>query len=319
VRFAVAVAVDDVAIQRWGAAALARLHVYDGGIGCWRRVESLDPTDEEAPQAIAWLVIARSRQERGLQSSDGPPVPGQAPVGRPTRWPIYSLAGLTTTTAPSARSLTPLQQLEGMIRDRPSIPEPYLRLAELYLEKDRDYDAERLLVKGREATDNEARLLEMWEQVSMARHATRVRLAEDELKKADTPQTQEALAQAKKERDRTEIEIYRARVKRQPDSAAAHCELGRRLLRAGKLREAGDCFQKALPDSEFGAAAALELAQCQAEGGDLVQALRYYRRAADTARSCNNKVKVEALRRAVKIAQQLKLPKLAQRYTALGH
>jgi tetratricopeptide (TPR) repeat protein len=318
VRSAVSVGNEDVAVQRWGAAALARLHDYDTAIACWRRVEALDPTDEEAPHAIASLVIARSRQQDGLVSADAASVADKAAGAIHRRWPVYSLAGLTPTAMASGRSLTAIQQLEATIRDRPSIPEPYLRLAELYLEKDRDYDAERLLIKGREATDNDARVVLMCEEVSMVRHARRVQLAQQELAKADNPQTQEALAQAKKERDRSEIEIFRARVKRQGCSAVDHLELGRRLMRAGKLREAGEYFQKAIADGACGAAAALELAQCEADAGDFLQALRYYRRAADIAGPADSKVKPQALQRAAKIAQRLKLPKLAQRYTTFS-
>jgi len=314
VRAAVTAGSEDVAIQRWGAAALARLHDYDTAIVCWRRVEALHPTDEEAPNAIASLVIARSRQQNGLESDDVAAVAHKAGHAIKRRWPVYSLAGLTPTAMASSRSLTPLQQLETMIRDRPAILEPYLRLAELYLEKDRDYDAERLLAKGREATDNDPRVVEMWEEVVMARQSHRVQLAEQELAKADSPQTQEALSQAKKERDRAEIDIFRARVKRQPDSAASHYELGRRLLRAGKLREAAEHFQKALADIEYASAAALELAQCQADAGDYLQALHYYRHAADSARCADAKAKHTARQRAAKLAQRMKLSKLAQRY-----
>jgi tetratricopeptide (TPR) repeat protein len=319
VRSAVTAGSDDVAIQRWGAAALTRLHDYAAAIACWRRVEALDPSDEEAPQAIASLVIARSRQQNGMGSADASSAAHNTANAIQRCWPIYSLAGLLPTAASSGRSLTPIQQLETTIRDRPSIPEPYLRLAELYLEKDRDYDAERLLIKGREATDSDARVVQMCEEVSMVRHARRVQLAQQELTKADNPQTQEALAQAIKERDRSELEIFRARVKRQGCSAADHFELGRRLMRAGKLREAGEQFQKALADDSCAAAAALERAQCEAEAGELMQALQFYRRAAATARPADRKIKQQALHRAAKIAQRLKLPKLAQRYAAAGH
>ena len=49
-----------------------------------------------------------------------------------------------------------------------------------------------VLAKGREATDNDARVTQMWEEIAMVRHARRVQAAEQELKTADNPQTREA-------------------------------------------------------------------------------------------------------------------------------
>jgi tetratricopeptide (TPR) repeat protein len=315
IKAAVEAAGNDVTILRWGGAALSRLGKYDDAVGCWRRVEAADPSDEEATEAIAALAIAKCRQRAGLEKDDSHAV-RQGPkrqTSGPARWPIYRLTGLAATTDGTARSLTPIQQLEATIRERPSIPEPYLRLSELYLEKDRDYDAERLLAKGREATDNDAHVTQMWEEVAMVRHGRRVQAAEQELKAVDNAQTREALAQATKERDRAEIEIFRARIKRQPDCAEHHYELGRRLMRAGKLAEAGEQFKQALDDADFQAAAALALGDCHAELGELVQALARYRRAAQTA-SAPSREKRQSRERASKLAAQIKLNKLAERY-----
>ena len=69
VRAVVGAAAEDAPIQRWGGAALGRLHEYDDAIGCWRRVEALDPSDEEAPDSIAALIIARSRRRAGLKDA----------------------------------------------------------------------------------------------------------------------------------------------------------------------------------------------------------------------------------------------------------
>ncbi len=320
VKAAVEAAGDDAAIQRWGAAALSRLSKYDDALVCWRRVEALDPSDEEAPEAIAALIIARSRQRAGLynSASSDPSQGRRKPDSGPARWPIYSLSGLLPAAEGSVRSLTPIQQLESTIRERPSIPEPYLRLAELYLEKDREYDAERLLAKGREATDNDPRVTQMWEDVAMVRFARRIEAAERELKAADTPQTREGFAQVIRERDRGEIDIFRNRIKRQPDGAEHHCELGRRLMRAGKMSEAVEQFKKALDDAGFQAAAALELGDCHAELGELVQALRYYRRAAQSASAAQTQEKRQSRQRAAKLAAQIKLNKLAQRYQTIS-
>jgi tetratricopeptide (TPR) repeat protein len=320
VKAAVEAAADDAAIQRWGGAALSRLGKYDDALACWRRVEGLDPSDEETPEAIASLVIAKCRQRAGLKTGDSEAAVQRPkkPRSGPARWPVYSLTGLSPTAESTARSLMPIQQLEATVRERPSIPEPYLRLSELYLEKDREYDAEKLLAKGRDATENDPRVTQMWEEMAMVRFVRRIEAAERELKAADNPQTREALAQVARERDRGEIEIFRSRIKRQPERAEHHYELGRRLMRAGKLPEATEQFKKALDDPDFQAPAALELGDCHSQLGDLVQALRYFRRAAQAATPVQTAEKQQARQRASKLAAQIKLNRLAERYQKIS-
>ena len=63
---------------------------------------------------------------------------------------------------------TPIQQLEAAVRDHTSNPDLYLKLAALYMEKDRDYDAEKLLSKGKELCDD-SRVAAYWEDVTMIR------------------------------------------------------------------------------------------------------------------------------------------------------
>jgi len=222
------------------------------------------------------------------------------------------------TAESTARSLNPIQQLEATVRERPSIPEPYVRLAELYLEKDREYDAEKLLAKGRDATESDPRVTQMWEEVAMMRFVRRIEAAERELKAADNPQTREALAQVTRERDRGEIEIFRGRIKRQPERAEHHYELARRLMQAGKLPEAIEQFKQALDDADFQTPAALELGDCHAQLGDLVQALRYFRQAAQAATPAQTAEKRRARQRAGKLAAQIKLNRLAERYQKIS-
>lgn len=303
--------------HRRAAQRLAQLQNLDDAIACWRRVESIEPADEEAADSIVSLTIAKTRQRAGLlRTGEAPPVSPRARQRPSLSWPIYSLSRLLPESSGQGNvTLTMIQQLEATIRERSSIAEPYLRLAELYLEKDRDYDAERLLAKAREATDNDARIVQMWEEVSMIRHAHRVQLAEQESHSNPNAQTHEALTQTIKERARAELDIFRARLKRQPDSGVAHYEFGRRLLRTEKLHDASQHFAKAASDPEIRGPAALELGHCHEQLGDWAEALHQYRLAAETATSEQVEERKEALRRAAAIASRMKLKKLAHRYS----
>jgi tetratricopeptide (TPR) repeat protein len=205
--------------------------------------------------------------------------------------------------------------MEAAIRDRPSIPELYLQLAQAYLDKDRDYDAERLLSKGREATDHDPCVQEMWEDVSMLRHARRVEMAEHDVKAADNPQTRTALEQAVKDRDKAELDIFRGRVKRQGADGAAHYGLGVRLQRSDRVRDARTHLEKALADANVRSPAALALGHCLKQLDDIPGALRHYRLAVDSAIWTDHQAcRTEALLHAAKLTAQMKMPKLAQRY-----
>jgi tetratricopeptide (TPR) repeat protein len=286
---------------------------YEDALVMCRRMEDLDVRNEDAPQLIADIVIAQSREEAGMQR-DGRlirrlkdrPATAEQPLVRPP-----------AAAATGGPPLTVIQQLEAAIRDRPSIPDLYLQLAQAYLDKDRDYDAERLLSKGREATDHDFRVQTMWEEVSMLRHARRVEMAQEELKTNDTPQTRQALADVNKDRDKAELDIFRGRVKRQGAGAAAHYGLGIRLQRADRTRDACDHLEKALADDNMRAPAALALGHCWRQLDDVPTAMRYFRLAADSAlwsdqQACRN----EALAEARKLAAQMKLTKLADRYAS---
>jgi tetratricopeptide (TPR) repeat protein len=227
----------------------------------------------------------------------------------------------SSRNAPS--SLSPIQQLEAEIRERPSVAELYLQLAQIYLDKDREYDADRLLAKGRDATDRDPRVIAMWEDVTMHRHAKRVQGAEEDVAAADSTskeKAQQALAQAIKDRDRAELEVFRGRCQRKPDEAANQYELGVRLKRAEKLPDAREHLEKALAEPEQKAAAALELGHCHMQLGEMAKALHYYRVAAIERISNDDlEVKQQARSCAATLADSLKLGRLAKRYQAISY
>jgi len=303
----------DIDAERSTARQLLEQAKFDEALACCRRIEDLDVRDEEAPRLLADTVIAQARDESGMQT-DGGLVRRLRPRPPKTEQPLIKPATAGPTGGPS---LTVIQQLEAAIRDRPSIPDGYLQLAQAYLDKGRDYDAERLLSKGREATDHDFRVQTMWEEISMLRHARRVEMAQEELKANDNPQTRQSLADAIKDRDKAELDIFRGRVKRQGAGAAAHYGLGICLHRADRLRDACDHLEKALDDPDMRAPGALALGHCLRQLDDVSGAMRNYRLAAESALwtdqlSCRN----EALAEASKLAAQMKLAKLAERYAS---
>jgi tetratricopeptide (TPR) repeat protein len=210
--------------------------------------------------------------------------------------------------------LTPIQTLEAAIRDAPAIPELYLQLAELYVAADREFDAERMLTKGQTATDD-PRVCTLREDITMRRLEGNVGRAQHSVESHDTAEARAALADARIERDRVEMDIFVGRTRRDPHNASARYELGRRLKRAGRLREAYEQFEQAIADASLKSSVALEMGECLRDFGELAESLRHFRLAADAATQPQHaEIKKQALWQAVGICTRIKLGKLAERY-----
>jgi tetratricopeptide (TPR) repeat protein len=268
---------------------------------------------------VAALIIQRSRQQGGL-----PPV---AALELATQQQPQATGSQSGTTNPPAADalldpiagvrLTRVQQLETAVKSGNANADIYLELAQQYLDKGREYEAERLLTRAREDTGRDARVLWMSEDVTMLRLAKKVSAAEREVELDDTPQTRSALEQLVKERDRAEIEIFQERSRRDPDSLAIRYELGRRLARAGKMDQARTYLEQALQHEASRCHAALALGGSLLGSGQAPEALRHFRiAAASAAQSGQTECQAEALLQAAQVAARGKLLRLARRYLA---
>lgn len=291
---------------------------YERALAHWREVQTAEPDNAEASRMVAALIIERSRQQAGLPPStaldlaliDSPPPAEPAKMDAADAAVADALSNEITGIR-----LTRIQQLETAIKGEAANADVFLELARLYLDKGREYEAERLLVRGREATGQDARILSFGEDVTMLRLEKKVSAAERDVELEDTPQSQAALAQLVKERDRIETEIFRERTRREPDNLALRYELGRRLVRAGKPDQAQPLLAEALHDPSSRCHAAFELAGCALEAGQAPEALRYYRQAAAAAtQTGQSQCQAEALLQAARLAGRSKLLRLARRY-----
>ncbi|WP_425617994.1 tetratricopeptide repeat protein [Anatilimnocola sp. NA78] len=315
---AVRLAPDQADVLRQRAKLLAQLRRYDEALSTWMNVERVSPEDAGAAGAIASLAIERSRRRNGLKrrSEDyraTEPKPRVRPEpAKPADRVFGSLAMPTTTSAPVPRTL--VQELEMAVREFPSHPQNYLQLAPLYLERGRDQDAERMLNRGRAATDNHPQVVALWEEVAMKVSEERVALARQDAQEHPTEVTQNALAQALRERDKLEIAVFQSRSQRQPENLALQYELGVRLKRASKLREAIKHLTAALGDPIERAPAAFELGECLLQQSEVAQAMHYFRQAAETALAEQATMRKQALYQLGVLAMRMKLLKAAVRY-----
>ncbi len=316
---ALAIAPQQAELLRQRAKLLAQLRRYDEALTTWMELERVSPEDQGAAGAIASLTIERSRRRSGLKrrSEDYRATEPKPRVRLEANLPpgdrVYgSLATPALANAPVQRSL--IQELELAVREFPSHGENYLQLVPLYLERNRDQDAERLLNRGRSATNNDPRIVALWEQVAVKCLEDRVVQARRDAAEHPSATTQTTLAQILRERDRLETAVYSSRLQREPDNLALHYELGVRLKRSAKLRDAIKHLELALGDPNERALAAFELGECQFQFGDVAQALHFYRLAAETALAEQAACRKQALYQSGVLALRMKLPKNAARY-----
>ncbi len=314
---------NDAGLHRHLAKLLVQLRKIEEALVCWKRVEELEPEDAEAARMVSRLTIEKSRRQIGLPAEDdaNPTViqqPSSSSRTAPPLKPHIRLGEQRPENGSAARKTefkhTPIQELERAVRDRPAEVELYLQLVPLYLEIGRDYDAERLLTKGREYNDD-SRMLYLLENVVMLRQEKKIAVAQKHLEAGDSPEAFAAVAELRGERDRVEIDIFQKRLKRDPANLAFRYELGVRLKQAGKVREAKEQFEAALADLNQKPAAAYELGECLRHFSELPQALAQYRLAVESAvGAAHCEVKKRALYQAADLAIRIKLFKLAQRY-----
>jgi tetratricopeptide (TPR) repeat protein len=340
----------DIEINRHCARSLARMKKFDEAINSWQRVCELAPGDEEAARMAASLSIEKSRQrgekerpplqcehddEPIAKASPSRPQPAAAQPaptaktsrsnGRDHETGEIDLSAVTSGQAipiefnaaanvPVEFQLTPVQKLEAAIRDYPSNPDYYVDLIPMYLEIGRDYDAERLLAKAKEVTDD-YRIRQLWEDVVMLRMSRKIALARQTAAKDNNDEAKGHLAELCRERDRFETEVFISRSLREPKNAAIRYQLGLRLRQAGKIREGIQCFSEALHDPVQKPLAALEMGRSHEELREFPEALQRYRLAAESAALPEQlEARKQALYLAAALARRIKMHQLAKRY-----
>jgi tetratricopeptide (TPR) repeat protein len=342
---------SDVEINRHCGRSLARMKKFDEAITTWQRVAELAPGDAEAARMVTTLSIEKSRlkgekgrppmqaevdvveesaqpwnkpePQRITTSSSAPPKPltpdrdtGEIDLSPPPTEQAIPIvvSAAKNKSLPAELELTAVQKLESAIRDYPSNPDYYAELIPMYLELGRDYDAERLLAKGKEMTDD-YRVRKLWEDVVMLRMSRKITLARQQAAKDGDDEAKARLDALCRERDKFETEVFVGRSLREPKNAAIRYQLGLRLRQAGKVREALQCFTEALPDPLQKPLAALEMGRTYEDQREFPEALQRYRLAAESATLPEQlEARKQSLYHAASLARRIKMQQLAKRY-----
>lgn len=218
---------------------------------------------------------------------------------------------------PHAREiqLTPRQRLERGFRDNPANIAMALELAQLHLDDDRPFDAEKVLAKAVEASDDDPSIRRQLEEVQMLRSKKKLEAAEQRAQVDKTYKTREVVTQLKQEHNQLELQIFTARFQREPQQRKLAYEIGLRYKQLDQQQQAFEHFEAALHDDKFRAMASLQCGECQQRFKDYPKAMHFYRQSIQWATELNqSKCKKLALYRAGVLASGMRLFEPAKRY-----
>jgi tetratricopeptide (TPR) repeat protein len=303
-------------VNRQAAMALQRMGQFDQAIACWHRVEQAKPHDEEALQAISRLSVEKTIHQGGYD----PALLGGAAEGDAK---LPSVARMSKGAAAEADADddqpagTPEQRYQTAIEKDPAEVENYFRLVDLYLHQHRLDDAERTLEQAQAATGGgNLTVRERMEDLQLRRASHQVAAAQKNCDSDPSPEAKQLLDRAKSHANQVELEVFATRVDRDPNNPRLQHELGLRLKRAGKPKQAITALQAARSDPKRLANVLLELGECFQKIEQYKLALAHYEQSIEASESGNNEGRKLALYRAGVLATGLRELDRAERHLA---
>lgn len=310
----------DAAVNRRAAMTLQRMGQFDQAIACWHRVELAKPHDEEAARAISNLSVEKTIHHGGYD----PDLLGGSRMGANPGGKAPSVARLSKNAVPDepaedpdAPPVPPEERHKAAIAADPANVENYFRLADLYLHDQRFDDVQQVLDRAGQASGGgNMQVRERMEDLQLRRAAWQAAAAQRNLDAAPTPQAKALLDRAKAHANQVELEVYAARCDREPNNARLQFELGMRLKKANKIKQAITAFQAARTDPKRKALTLVELGECFQKIEQYKLALSHYEQALDLVDSGDLETRKLALYRAGVLATGLRELDRAERHLA---
>lgn len=310
----------DPVVNRQAALALQRMGQFDQAIACWHRVEQAKPHDEEAQQAISHLSVEKTIHRGGYD----PALLGGKPAanGGPASATPMSVARLSkgaedTEEEAAERALSPEDRYKAQIARDPATAEAYLRLTDLYLHDGRLDDAQQTLDLANQATGGgNLQIRERLEDLQVRHAASQLASAQKFYESQKTPEAKQLFERARVQVNQVELEVYASRVDRDPHNPRLQFELGQRLKRAGKTKQAITALQAARSDPKRKSLVLLELGECFQKIEQYKLALSHYEQAIEAAEAGDEEVRKLALFRAGVLATGLRELDRAERHLA---
>ncbi len=307
----------DVTVNRRAAATLQRMGQFDQAIACWHRVELAKPGDEEAQRQISQLSVEKTIHQGGYDpSSLGIAAKPGAGAARPASVARLSKgAPAHDADEDDAPPQPPEQRYKAAIAADPANLDSYFRLADIYVHEQRLDEAQQVLQRAGEASGGgNLDVRDRMEDLQLRRAARAAAQALRNYEQAGTPEAKALLDRARTHANQVELEVYATRVDREPNNPRLQFELGLRLKKAGKSKEAITAFQAARSDPKRKALVLVELGECFQKIEQYKLALSHYEQALEACEPTDVETKKLALYRAGVLATGLRELDRAERH-----
>lgn len=269
----------NIDVNRQAGIALQRMGQFDQAIACWQRVKLLLPQDEQARHAIARLSVEQTIDKGGYDPAMLSDSQGSTPS--------MSVAQLSKDAEP-VDNRPPEVRLQAAIAEDPTLAENYVQLADIYLREQRFDEAEKLLGQGLNACGSgDQQILTRLEDVQLRRVTHQLAVAEKRCEQDSSEEAKQLVQRFRIQANQVELETYAARADRDPSNLRLKFELGLRLKRAGKVKEAITSLQAARTDSKREVAVLVELGECFQHIEQYKLALSHYEQAIEALAGLN--------------------------------
>ncbi len=286
----------DAKVNKACAMALGRQGQFDQAIACWHRVEQAKPGDEESQRAISALSVERTINKT---------ISDEQKAEEQLQADVQARDAQEGGAINAAKTVTPEQRWRKAIADNPADVQNYIELAELLGRDNRTADAEKVLVKGLEASGGDIKVRELLEDARVRSARTQLEVAEKQAHAQKTQPANDLYKKMKSELLNVEIDVFRARCDRYPSNTNFKIELGIRLKRAKNFDEAIKALQGARNDPKRKGAVLLELGECFQNIKQYSLALNNYESAIESLTEREEDAKKRALYNAGKLAKAL--------------
>ncbi len=191
----------------------------------------------------------------------------------------------------------------------------YRQLADLFTAQERFRDAEKLLARALSASGGgDLAIREQLEETQLRRAQQQVEIAKRRAEKENSDDARRLARRMAAQANQAELEVYAARSAREPGNLMLQYELGLRLKRAGKFKDAIQAFQTARDDARRKALVELNLGEAFQHIRQFRLALASYEAAIAAADTRQPDTKKLALYRAGTLAAELKELERAEKY-----
>jgi tetratricopeptide (TPR) repeat protein len=292
--------IKDPEVNRLAGKALASMGDFDQAIVCWTRVVQAKPGDEEAKHAIGNLTVERTISKGGYEAAE-------------TTQDVRS-RDEEEDDAPVGVQYTPVQLLERAIEKDPTDQAHYLQLADLHRANHRFGEAGEILERALQASGGDLNVRERMEDVQLEAMREKVSIAESKYRKDQSEANANLYRKMMAELNRSETDVFRVRCERYPNHLGFRYELGLRLQRAGKIKEAIPEFQTALADKQRKGHVMLALGKCFQKIKQYKLAMNNYRSAVENLGEEDQEARKQVLYLTGQLALYLKDLDAAEQY-----